>query len=46
MPDVSSKNGGGGGGQSTGGDRSGKHFFAYGHQQKFRNFEKFGAILG
>ena len=46
MAEVSSKNGGGGGGQSTGGDRSGKHFFAYGHQQKFRNFEKFGAILG
>ena len=31
MAEVSSKNGGSGGGQSTGGDRSGKHFFAYGH---------------
>ena len=46
MAEVSSKNGGSGGGQSAGGDRSGKLFFAYGHQQKFKNFEKFGAILG
>ena len=46
MAEVSSKNGGSGGGQPAGGDWSGKLFFAYGHQQKFRNFEKFGAILG
>ena len=46
LAEVSSKNGGGGGGQSAGGDQSGKPLFAYGHQQKFRNFEKFGAILG
>ena len=46
MAEASSKNGGGGGGQSTGGDRSGKILFAVGHQCKFRNFEKFEAILG
>nr|POE97488.1 hypothetical protein CFP56_05481 [Quercus suber] len=45
MAEASSKNGGGGGGQSTGGDRSGKILSAVGHQRKFRNFEKFGAIL-
>ena len=45
LAEVSSKNGGGGGGQSVGGDQSGKLFSAYGHQQKFKNFEKFGAIL-
>ena len=46
MAEVSSKNGGSAGGQSAGGGRSGKILSAYGHQQKFRNFEKFGAILG
>ena len=46
MAEVSSKNGGGGGSQSAGGGRSGKILSAYGHQHKFRNFEKFGAILG
>ena len=39
-------NGGGGGGQSAGGDRIENLLFASGNQQKFRNFEKFGAILG
>ena len=46
MVEASSKNGGGGGGQSASGDRSGKILSAIGHQCKFRNFEKFGAILG
>nr|POF21481.1 hypothetical protein CFP56_18520 [Quercus suber] len=46
MAEASSKNGGGGGGQSAGGDRSGKILSAVGHQRKFRNFEKLGAILG
>ena len=46
MAEASSKNGGGGGDQSTSGDRSGKLLSTYGHQQKFRNFENFGAILG
>ena len=46
MAEASSKNGGGGGGQSAGGDWSGKILFAVGHQRKFRNFEKLGAILG
>ena len=46
MAEASSKNGGGGGGQSVGGDRSGKILSAVGHQRKFRNFEKLGAILG
>ena len=46
MAEVSSKNGGGRGGQSASGDRSGNLLSAYGHQQKFRNFEKVGANLG
>ena len=46
MAEVSSKNGGGGGGQSAGGDRSGKILSIVSHQRKFRDFEKFGAILG
>nr|POE70252.1 hypothetical protein CFP56_36516 [Quercus suber] len=46
MADVSSKNGGGGGGLSVGGDRSENLLSASGNQQKIRNFEKFGAILG
>ena len=46
MAEVSSKNGGGGGGQSAGGDRSGNLLSTYGHQQKFRIFEKVGANLG
>ena len=46
MAEASSKNGGGGVGQSAGGDQSGKILSTVGHQRKFRNFEKFGAILG
>ena len=46
LVEVSSKNGGGEGGQFAGGDQNGKPLSTYGHQQKFRNFEKFGAILG
>ena len=46
MAEATSKNGGGGGGQSAGGDQSGKILSVVGHQRKFRNFEKFGAILG
>ena len=46
MAKVSSKNGGGGGGQSVVGDQSGKILSVVGHQRKFRNFEKFRAILG
>ena len=46
MAEASSKNGGGGDGQSASGDRSGKILSAVGHQCKFRNFEKLGAILG
>ena len=46
LVEVSSKNGGGEGGQFAGGDQNGKPLSAYGHQQKFRNFENFGAILG
>ena len=46
MVDVSSKNGGGGGGQSAGSDRSENLLSASGNQQKIKNFEKFGAILG
>ena len=46
MAEASSKNGGDGGGQSAGGDWSGNLLSAYSHQQKFRNFEKVGAILG
>ena len=45
MAEATSKNGGGGGGQSAGRDRSGKFLFTAGHQHKFRNFEKFGAIF-
>ena len=46
MAEASSKNGGGGGGQYASGDRSGNLLSAYGHQQKFRDFEKVGANLG
>ena len=45
MAEVSSKNGGGGS-QSVGGDRNGKLLSVYGNQQKIRNFENFGTILG
>ena len=45
MAEVSSIKGGGGG-QSAGGGRSGKLLSVFGNQQKFRNFENFGTILG
>ena len=45
MAEVSSNNGGGGG-QFPGGGRSGKFLSVYGNQQKIRNFEKTGTILG
>ena len=46
MAKVSSINSGGGGGQFADGGRSGKFLSVYGNQQKFRNFEKIGTILG
>ena len=45
MAKVSSDNGGGGG-QFANGGRSGKIISVYGNQQKIRNFEKIGTILG
>ena len=45
MAKVSSDNGGGGG-QFANGGQSGKIISVYGNQQKIRNFEKIGTILG